>query len=252
MEPTRKVRKFCKALANVLLYTFLAVCIFSVILTISSKKDPDGTSTIFGMQMRRVVSASMEKCDATDVSRFEIKDIPLGSMVFIEVMPEDPEEKEAWLAELEVGDVLTFKYVYIKQQTITHRITAIEKNENGGYTINLEGDNKNDNSSVLAQTINTAATNSPNYLIGKVTGQSLLIGTVIGALQSTVGLILVIIIPSLLIVIFEILKIAKIVTAEKREKERAERERQDNELAELRRRIAEYESGGAPKSDSES
>ena len=234
-----------------LLYTFLAVCIFSVILTISSKKDPDGTSTIFGMQMRRVISPSMEKCDETDVSGFEIKDIPLGSMVFIEVMPEDPEEKEAWLSELEVGDVLTFKYVYIKQQTITHRITAIEENANGGYTISLAGDNKNHDSEVLSQKIDTSSKASPNYIIGKVTGQSLLIGTIIGTLQSTLGLILVIIIPSLLIVIFEILKIVKIVTAEKREKERTERERQENELEELRRRIAEYESCGAPKSGGE-
>lgn len=243
MEKTQIVKKVGKIAANILLYVFIAVCLFSVILTISSKKDADGTATIFGVQMRSVLSPSMEKCDATDVSGYEIKDIPTGSMVFIEVVPEDPEEAAQWYANLKIGDVLTFKYVYVKQETITHRITGIRQNADGGYTIRLEGDNKNSDSDTLTQTINTSEKNSPNYVIGKVTGQSYLLGLFVKTMKSPVGLICIVIIPSLIIVILEILKIIKLLGADKRKKEQEEKERTANELDELRRRLAEYEAG---------
>jgi len=243
MEKTQIVKKVGKIAANILLYVFIAVCLFSVILTISSKKDADGTATIFGVQMRSVLSPSMEKCDATDVSGYEIKDIPTGSMVFIEVVPEDPEEAAQWYANLKIGDVLTFKYVYVKQETITHRITGIRQNADGGYTIRLEGDNKNSDSDTLTQTINTSEKNSPNYVIGKVTGQSYLLGLFVKTMKSPVGLICIVIIPSLIIVILEILKIIKLLGADKRKQEQEEKERTANELDELRRRLAEYEAG---------
>ena len=243
MEKTQIVKKVGKIAANILLYVFIAVCLFSVILTISSKKDADGTATIFGVQMRSVLSPSMEKCDATDVSGYEIKDIPTGSMVFIEVVPEDPEEAAQWYADLKIGDVLTFKYVYVKQETITHRITGIRQNADGGYTIRLEGDNKNSDSETLTQTINTSEKNSPNYVIGKVTGQSYLLGLFVKTMKSPVGLICIVIIPSLIIVILEILKIIKLLGADKRKQEQEEKERTANELDELRRRLAEYEAG---------
>ena len=92
-NPTFK--KVWSIVSNVLLYLFIAICLIGVILTITAKKDEDGTATIFGMQMRLVISPSMEKCDATDVSDFEIKDIPVNSMVFIEVVPTDPTEAPA-------------------------------------------------------------------------------------------------------------------------------------------------------------
>lgn len=243
MEKTQIVKKVGKIAANILLYVFIAVCIFSVILTISSKKDADGSATIFGVQMRSVLSPSMEKCDATDVSGYEIKDIPTGSMVFIEVVPEDPEEAAKWYADLKIGDVLTFKYVYVKQETITHRITGIRQNADGGYTIRLEGDNRNSDSETLTQTINTSEKNSPNYVIGKVTGQSYLLGLFVKTMKSPVGLICIVIIPSLIIVILEILKIIKLLGADKRKKEQKEKEMTANELDELRRRLAEYEAG---------
>lgn len=243
MEKTQVIKKVGKIAANTLLYIFIAVCLFSVILTISSKKHADGTATIFGKQMRSVLSPSMEKCEATDVSDYEIKDIPTGSMVFIEVVPEDPEEAAQWYAHLKIGDVLTFKYVYVKQETITHRITGIRQNPDGGYTIRLEGDNKNSDSDTLTQTINTSEKNSPNYVIGKVTGQSYLLGLFVKTMKSPAGLICIVIIPSLIIVILEILKIIKLLGADNRKKEQEEKERTANELDELRRRLAEYEAG---------
>ena len=241
MGKTQVAKKVGKIAVNILIYIFIAVSLFSVTLTIFSKKDADGAATIFGIQMRSVLSASMEKCDQTDVSKYKIKDIPTGSLVFIETVPEDPEEAEQWYADLEIGDVLTFKYVYVKQETITHRVTGIRANPGGGYTIRLDGDNKNSNAETLTQTIDTSEPNSPNYIIGKVKGQSYLLGQLIRALKSPTGLVFIVIVPALIIVMLEIIKIAKILGADKQNKDKEELERQKNELEILKRRLEELE-----------
>ncbi len=241
MEKKRVLKRAGIITANALLYIFIAICILGVILTITAKKDADGTATIFGKQIRYVLSPSMERCDAIDVSKYEIKDIPTRSMIFIDVVPEDKTKAEQWYADLEVGDVLTFKYVYVRQETITHRITAIEEKSGGGYIISLAGDNKNSSSETLTQTIDTSKSNSPNYVIGKVTGQSYVLGLFVYALKTPVGLISIVIIPSLIIVILEIVKIINMLGADKRKKEQEEKEKQQSELNELRRRLAELE-----------
>ena len=238
---TVSIKKVLGTLVNVLLYTFICISILGIVLTISAKKEPDGASTVFGRQIRYVLSPSMEKCDQTDVSQYEIKDIKVRSMVFIEVVPKDEREAKEWYADLEVGDVLTFKYVYAKQETITHRITDIYPNENGGYTITLEGDNKNADSNVLTQTIDTSLKNSPNYVIGKVTGQSYLLGLFISVLKSPAGIISIIILPSFVILLMEVLKIVRMMNADKHKKHEEEKAQQLSELDELRRRLAELE-----------
>lgn len=241
MERKQLIKKIAVIAANVLMYVFIAVCIFGVIVTVAAKSDSDGTATIFGKQMRFVLSPSMEKCEDTDVSDFEIKDIPTKSMVFIDVVPEDEAEAEQWYADLKVGDVLTFKYVYVRQETITHRITAIEKKATGGYVIDLAGDNKASDSETLTQTIDTSKTNSPNYIIGKVTGQSYVLGLFVSTLKTPVGIVCVVIIPSLIILVLEILKIVRLVGADKRKKAEEKIAKQQDELDELRRRLAALE-----------
>lgn len=241
MESKIKTKKIINVASNVLLYLFIAICIIGVILTITAKKDSDGTATILGRQMRLVISPSMEKCDQTDVSKFEIKDIPVNSMIFIEVVPRDAEKAEAWYEDLEIGDVLTFKYVYTRQETITHRITDITEKDTGGYIIKLEGDNKSADSGVLTQVIDTSAVDSTNYVIGKVTGKSLIIGLFITALKSPLGLIFIVIVPAMAIMAYEIIKIVKLVNEDKKKQEQEEKEKQQREMDELRRKLEELE-----------
>lgn len=242
------LKKTFKIVANVLLYLFIAICLFGVLITVMSKSDPDGTATIFGMQMRIVISPSMEECDRTDVSEYDIGSIPVDSVVFIETVPEDPAKANEWYADLKVGDVLTFKYVYVKQETITHRIVSIEPNSDGGYTILLEGDNKNDASTVMTQEINTADLNSPNYVIGKVTGTSYLLGLFITILKSPVGLICMVILPALVILVFEVVKVVRLLMSDKKKQDNKVQQAQQEELEMLRRRLAELEksNAGAP------
>lgn len=248
-----KVKKILEIGSNVLLYVFLAICLSSLALTIFAKKDSDGTPEVFGHQLRIVVSDSMAKCDATDVSDFEIGSIPIRSMVFVELVPEDEAEAKEWYDDLEIGDVLTFKYVYTTQVTITHRIVDIEE-KGDGYIITLEGDNKDAETQLIKQTIDTTNTYSPNYVVGKVVGQSFLIGFILSILKSPVGLICVIIVPCAIVIIMEIIKIVGVLGEEKKKQADEENKKKDDELEELRRRLAQLEmaqTSPPPKAEAE-
>lgn len=241
----QKFKKIIEIGSSVLLYLFLAICIASLGLTIFAPKDKDGTAEVFGYQLRVVVSDSMAKCEDTDVSKFEIKSIPIRSMVFVETVPDDPEEAKAWYDDLEVGDVLTFKYVYSRQQvTITHRITDIDP-KGDGYVITLKGDNKASESQQMEQVIDTTNEGSFNYVVGKVVGQSYLAGLVLSIMKSPIGLIFVIIVPCAIVIIMEVIKIISVLNAEKQKKADEETKKKDDELEELRKRLAMLENMAA-------
>ncbi len=232
-----KVKKILGIIGNVLSYIFFAICIFALIISVSAKKDSDGAASLFGKQLRIVVSNSMEKCDQTDVSDYEIKDIPIKSLLIIDLVPEDGKKAKEWYDDLKVGDVLTFRYVYVKQETITHRITRIEPKE-GGYLISLEGDNKASDADTIAQQIDTTLTDSPNYILGKVTGVSYAAGILLTAVKSPVGIICIIIIPCLIIMGFEIFRLVNILTERKRNIAKEKEEAREQELESLRQQLA--------------
>lgn len=235
------VKKVLKITGNVLVYLLMAIAMFVLVISITSKKDSDGTATVFGYQLRFVQSDSMEECELTDVSNFEIKSIRVKSCVFVDVAPESEEEKAEWYKSLKVGDVLTFKYVYSRQETITHRIVNIEEKTTGGYIITLEGDNKNAETDLMQQTIDTSLTDSPNYIIGKVTGQSYVLGLLVYAFKTPVGIVCLIIIPCLIIIAFEVIRLVKVFGKDKKEKLQAEKKKQDDEIEELKRQLAELQ-----------
>ncbi len=237
-KPKTKPQKIIGIILNALTYIFFAICLVALVFSIAAKRDVDGAVNFGGKQMRIVLSDSMGKCDQTDVSGYEIKDIPVKSMIFIELAPEDEQEKQSWYADLEVGDVVTFRYVYVTQETITHRIISKTENENGGYTIVLEGDNKNSDTNTLTQTIDTSKEDSPNYIIGKVTGKNYLLGVLITAVKSPVGIICIVIIPCVIIAIFEVFRLISALTENRRKKEREEQKKKDDELEELKRQLA--------------
>ena len=246
-----KVKKIINILGNVLMFVFLAFCIFAVIVTVAGKKEVDGATEIFGYQLRIVTSDSMAKSEYTDVSNFEIKSIPINSMVFVKTVPDGKAEANDWYKNIKVGDVLTFRYVYTNQVTITHRVSEItEKADGSGYIIKLVGDNKLSNSQLLEQEIDTSIDGSYNYVIGKVVGQSKLLGFFLTLLKKPVGTICIVIIPCFIIILLEVLKIISAFNADKKKREKEENEKKDNELEELRRRLAALENANAPKEDS--
>ena len=245
------IKKIGDVLINVVLYVFIAICILALVLAIFSKKDSDGAAEIFGYQMRVVVSDSMAKCEYTDVSDFDIKSIPIRSMIFVEVMPDDPAEADEWYRSLEPGDVLTFRYVYTTQETITHRIVSKEEKNTGGFIIELAGDNKTTEEGQLKQIIDTSIPNNMNYVIGKVVGQAYIFGVIMSFLMQPLGIILAIIIPCLVIVILEVIKIVMVLTSGKRQKEKQAREEQEKELEALRQQIAELQKANPTEKSSD-
>jgi len=241
MDSKSTLKKMGNIALNVLLYVFLAICIFTVFVTVLSKKDSEGTAEVFGYQMRVVASDSMAASEHTDVSSYKIKDIPIRSMVFVQIMPDTPEEVNEWYRDLEVGDVLTFRYVYTTQVTITHRITSITEKPTGGFVIELAGDNKNSHGDQLYQTIDTSIPNNTNYVIGKVVGQAYLLGLLMSFLMQPIGIIFLIILPCLIIIMLEITKIIKVFSSEKRQREKEDAQKKEEELMALRSRLAQLE-----------
>lgn len=239
-----KLRRVSKVLTNILFYLVLAIALFFLIIVIAMKKNRDDAATVFGYQFRIVQSASMEKHESVDTSNYKIKDIKVKSVVFIKVAPEDNLDLEVWYDSLEIGDVLTFKYVYTKQETITHRVTEI-KEKGSGYLITLEGDNKAGDTNTLTQVIDTTVVENPNYIIGKVVGQSYLLGLFLYTLRNPIGILLIIIVPCLIIIVLQIIKIISVLHKDKKEKEHLDILSKQEELVkqqeEVRRQMKELE-----------
>jgi hypothetical protein len=159
-------------------------------------------------------------------------------MVFVKTIPDDEKEADEWYSQLKVGDVLTFRYTYSSQVTITHRIVEITAKQTGGYIIVLEGDNKVSEDNVGQQTIDTSIENSTNYVIGKVTGVSVAVGYLITAVKSTWGIVFIVIVPCSIIIILEIFRIADIIMQKRKEAMKAEQKKKDDEIEQLKKLLA--------------
>lgn len=233
-------KKIFKIVSNVLLYLFLAIAVLCVIFTLVAGRDSDGAANLFGYQMRIVTTDSMAACDQTDVSSFDIKSIPSRSLVFVEKVPESAEAAKAWYSSLKVGDVLTFRYVYTTQVTITHRITSITP-KGEGYVIELEGDNKSADSESMTQVIDTTEQNSPNYVIGKVVGHSYFFGFLLSLLRQPIGIVLLVIVPCFIIILLEVIRIVGVVNGDRKQREQEEKKQKDMEIELLKERLAALE-----------
>lgn len=238
----KRVWRVCKIVGNVLLYVVLAIALLAVLLSVATKKDADGAATVFGKQLRIVRSDSMEMCEETDVSEYAIKALPVKTLLVIDVVPTDEESAKAWYKAVKVGDVLTFRYQYTEQVTITHRVTKITEKD-GGYVIELAGDNKA-SADTLTQTIDTTATESFNYVIGKVVWASFPLGWLVYSLKTPVVVVCLILIPCLIVIILEIVKIVNVLGDSKREKIQEEARQKEAEIEELKRRLAALEEKG--------
>ncbi len=257
----QKVLKALQIAGDVLFCLIIAFALFVLIISVSAKRDADGTANVFGYQLRFVRSGSMEKCDQTDVSGYKIKSIPVKSCVFIKKAPapEDQQALKEWCSALSVGDVLTFQYskygaANIQDKVITHRIVKIEPKE-GGYIITLEGDNKNDTGSVGQQVIDTTKADGLDYIIGKVEGQSYFLGLCVYALKSPIGLIFIIIVPCMIVIAYEVIKIITVLNKDKKDRQQQEKTAKEDEIALLRKQLEELQKSGgtaeAPRQNSD-
>ena len=235
-------KKAFSIISEIIVYIFVAICLFSVIVSIFSKKDPDGTARILDRQLRFVETESMEFSEYNDVSGYDIGSIRKDSLIVISTVPEEESEADAWYDALEVGDVLTFKYMMgASQVTITHRLIDKDPVSSGGYLLTLKGDNESSEGGAMLQTIYSKDTASLNYVIGKVSLVSYPLGLLITALKSPIGLVFIIIIPCALIIILELIRIMRLFGKEKQKKIDEENEQKDNEIELLKQKLAALE-----------
>lgn len=263
MQSTPIVKRIVSVLLNVLMYVFIFVCLFAVVLSITSKKDVDGASRILGYELRYIRSSSMEKSVHTDVSDYKIKSLPIKTLIVVQTVPKGEKNANDWYANLKKGDVLTIRYseTGIKQETITHRLIEDPiPNDNGGYDLVLQGDNKgneDDPISLGKQIIDTSdyEQDGYNYVIGKVVADNYYFGVFLYAIKQPLGIVFIIIVPCVIIIILEIVRIMRVLGEEKDQKDKEEKEKQNSEIEELKKQLAELRQGLAtanvPPSDAE-
>ncbi|MCH5156821.1 MAG: hypothetical protein J1G02_02960 [Clostridiales bacterium] len=240
-----KLTKVVSVAVNIIIYLFCALCLLLLVFTIAGKRDTDGAVNMFGYQMRIVLTGSMEAHPDVDVSDYKIKSLKTGSMVFIKTVPDDENKAEEFYSDLKVGDVLTFRYLIgSRQETITHRIIDIKQKDTSGYVITLRGDNLSSSGATGVQTIDTGNESSLNYVVGKVTGKSYVLGWIAYSLKQPIGIALVIIVPCSIIIIWNVIKIVNAVNAKKLEQQAIENE---SEMNALKRRISELEQSDKDK-----
>ena len=232
------IKKIFKITSDILLYCFIFLGLITIIITLSSKKDIDGATNIFNYQLRLVITDSMAKCSETNVSKYKIKSIPKNSLVLIKKIEDNDYKK------IKEGDVLTFRYLYTEQVTITHRVKSIVEKETGGYIIELVGDNKTGESELLVQTIDTSIEESPNYIIGEVVYTSIIIGFILNMLKSSLGIVFIIIIPSFIIILLEVIKIINVTVIENRKLAERKANEKEQEILELKKKLKEMENKG--------
>lgn len=162
---------------------------------------------IFDYQLYKVLSGSMEN---TEINLdYSIKNIERNSLIVV--------KKINQFDELQIGDVITFKYVVAdNQETITHRIIDIKAKDNG-YLITTKGDNVPSGNVEIIDTNETYT--SFNYIIGKVVWKNKFLGNLLTIVSNRIGILCLIIIPSMVLLLVEIKKIVITLLTTKKNKQ---------------------------------
>lgn len=179
----KMISKFLSVICTIILIVLLIVGAFMFYFNIKSnaytKKGIDYTAP-FGLYT--IISGSMEP----NVSVYDV----------VIAVDED-------ISKIKVGDVVTFisNWEINFGLTVTHRVIAVNKNENGEYQLITKGDNNGSpDGGVVTQ----------RNLIGRVVGRIPSLGRLQFFLATKMGWFLIVFIPALAIIIFDMIKIFKL------------------------------------------
>lgn len=239
-ENTKKKRnKALKIMGNVIFYTvfafFFAVACFSVTSRLTGGRIGDSQYLV-------VVSSSMA---GEKQEEYDIKTIPVKSLIKVDLIKDGKEDE--FYSSLKKGDVITFNYIPLDNNTITHRIISDPTRlEDGTYVYELKGDAVEGEGNI--QTLYSDGRNGE--ILGKVSFVSLPLGEMYFFISSKVGTVVLVILPSSAICVFEIAKIIYVVSENNRKKKEAvelaeketkakEIEDKNKEIEELRRQLEE-------------
>lgn len=163
-------RRISSIAGNVLLAWVLAMLLIMSLFLVKSRLDGDQPQ-FFGHRFLVVTSGSMSPA--------------FGAGSVVAVRATDP-------AELAEGDVITYRDPVESQLTITHRIVAVDR-ENMEFITRGDANNTDDPVPVAAENI-----------VGRVALAIPAAGYVLNFVQTRTGLLLLIIVPGLAIVVYEL------------------------------------------------
>lgn len=175
----RGIFKFFSIFGNVIFVLLLLVMATLSFFLIQSRI-AGGVPEIAGYKMYIVLSGSMSP------------EFDTGSLAFVQDVDTD---------ELAVGDIITYRTQAESDSLTTHRIVEIMKNGNTQFVTRGDANNVNDPNPVLDENI-----------VGRVTGSVPYVGYVLNFVQTRQGLILLIFVPGVLIIAYELGKIMKYLT----------------------------------------
>lgn len=213
----KKVLNILNVALDIFMVLFLIFSAFTLVVSLSQKTEEPGgkVSRIFGYTIRSVQSESMEAYDENgkkaDGAFFK------GDIIFCKVTDED--------TTYEVGDTVVFWMPLRKDGTqcnwggndsialVTHKIVRTELNEEGTTLYYTQGINKTTNNSedMLPKTADEFVAKYNGKRIGGL-------GKVIDFVQSGLGFFLCIILPILIFVVIQTIRVIRNVIAYKAQK----------------------------------
>ncbi len=233
-----KAKKIFGCSVRVLSWVLVAFAIFMMIFTVFTVTAVDRNDrSIFGRKFYIVQTDSMSKSDKN--ADLDVH-FGAGDIVIIKI-PDDPSAMQA-------GDVIAFVSVNSESygETVTHMIREVRYSEHGevlGYV--TYGTNTGVDDGALVE---------PMYVIGKYTGKLAGVGNFFAFVKSTPGYIVCILVPFLLLILYNGVNVIRLFGKYKREQteemqaerdkleaERAENKRMMEELLELKAQMAQMD-----------
>lgn len=205
---------------GVLAVILVPVFIINFTLIIKGGIRSDVPPDVFGIAPMAVTTGSMD--GERDGSFAE------GALIFVDILSE--KEKQT-LAE---DDIVTFR---TNGTYVTHRIVSVVRGEGGSVvSVVMRGDANNaDDGAIPLENV-----------IGRCTGSIAGAGSFAMFMQTPLGIVLVVGVPVLIYVVYDVLRIARHNRLAKAEGQEGAESEKDREIRRLQQLLAEKESGGRP------
>ena len=246
-EPKKKksvLRRILSIASWVLIGLLVVADGFALYLKFSMGNE-NGGLVLFGKENRIVLTGSMNGTDefyATEGANYAIKRIPVHSLVTIERAPDYNNEAaiQAFANSIQVNDIITFYHqIGETKYVVTHRVIEIDSSH---MVFTCRGDNPEGDGVVSKYSPTQTVYADGGWLIGKVVSVNHALGTVIYAfVQNKIMLVFIIVVPSALMMIYEIGNIIFYFKGNKKEKIIEENTKKmsekDLEIAKLREEL---------------
>ena len=207
------MKKIGKIVGNVLITVILVFSILMTVMVLSSTKHESGLPNLFGKAIFNVLTDSMMSEEG----------FPEGSLIIVELT--DPKQKEPY----KVGDVVTFWRYYEDQAYLeTHRIVADTYSNYQDEVVDgiwIHGETpyyvtKGDNTPDIDLNQDLSIDYLSNErIVAKWTGTAIPhLGSILSFLQSQLGFMLCVVIPTAIFFFFELFKFISTLMDAKKEK----------------------------------